>query len=334
MFLVAGAPETRRATPARAAAGGPEDPGRPAAPLLVRGGASAVGLRLRGLCLYDACRPHGGRGDRSTGSRSPGLMCLVGAGLRFFIQPLGKRLDRDGSIRSLAVGMCAVILGMLAAVLASATLNLALVLLASAMLGCGYGLVLVCGLQEVQRIARRTTSPGSPPCSTRSPTWVLRAHGARADLRVHHLPLAVRLRRRDRHPVPGHHGLRPPPRSGTWTRWRRAPPGAPDLLSRDDAARRRTRRGSRGVRRRRRGHRPRRAVTAEFWPCGVVREMAGSSGRRSGRAPPGHGAGCGAGLLGVRAASERWCAMSCFSRGRTRRRQGRLSAPRDSVSSP
>ena len=52
------------------------------------------------------------------------------------------------------MGVGAVILGMLAAVLASATLNLALVLLASAMLGCGYGLVLVSGLQEVQRIAR------------------------------------------------------------------------------------------------------------------------------------------------------------------------------------
>ena len=57
-------------------------------------------------------------------------------------------------VQNLAVGMGAVILGMLAAVLASATLNLALVLLASAVLGCGYGLVLVSGLQEVQRIAR------------------------------------------------------------------------------------------------------------------------------------------------------------------------------------
>lgn len=83
-----------------------------------------------------------------------GLMCLVGLGCGFFIQPLGRHLDRDGSIRSLAVGMVAVILGMLTAVAAAATLNIVVVLAASAVLGCGYGLVLVSGLQEVQRIAR------------------------------------------------------------------------------------------------------------------------------------------------------------------------------------
>ncbi|CAL8896375.1 Major facilitator family transporter [Kocuria varians] len=90
----------------------------------------------------------------SYGIAFSGLMCLVGLGCGFVIQPLGKRLDRDGSIRSLAVGMVAVILGMLAAVLASATLNIAVVLLTSAILGCGYGLCLVSGLKEVQRIAR------------------------------------------------------------------------------------------------------------------------------------------------------------------------------------
>ena len=83
-----------------------------------------------------------------------GLMCLVGLGCGFFIQPLGRQLDRDGSIRSLAVGMVAVILGMLTAVAAAATLNILVVLAASGVLGCGYGLVLVSGLQEVQRIAR------------------------------------------------------------------------------------------------------------------------------------------------------------------------------------
>lgn len=83
-----------------------------------------------------------------------GLMCLVGLGCGFFIQPLGRHLDRDGSIRSLAVGMVAAILGMLTAVASAATLNILVVLAASAVLGCGYGLVLVSGLQEVQRIAR------------------------------------------------------------------------------------------------------------------------------------------------------------------------------------
>ena len=83
-----------------------------------------------------------------------GVMCLVGLGCGFFIQPLGRHLDRDGSIRSLAVGMVAVILGMLTGVAAASTLNILVVLAASGVLGCGYGLVLVSGLQEVQRIAR------------------------------------------------------------------------------------------------------------------------------------------------------------------------------------
>ncbi len=83
-----------------------------------------------------------------------GLLCLVCLTFGFFIQPLGKRLDRDGSIRSLVVGMIAVVIGMLSAVFASATLSLPVVLISAAILGCGYGLVLVSGLQEVQRIAR------------------------------------------------------------------------------------------------------------------------------------------------------------------------------------
>lgn len=156
VFLVAGAPETRRATPPH----GPlladlKIPATrqhrfwfvvaPSAPWVF--GCAASAYAILPALMADVVGPQ-------YGIAFSGLMCLVGLGFGFFIQPLGKRLDRDGSIRSLAVGMCAVILGMLAAVLASATLNLALVLLASAVLGCGYGLVLVSGLQEVQRIAR------------------------------------------------------------------------------------------------------------------------------------------------------------------------------------
>ncbi|MBS6030264.1 MULTISPECIES: MFS transporter [Kocuria] len=156
VILVAGAPETRRATaPQGSLLSDLRIPATrqhrfwfvvaPSAPWVF--GCAASAYAILPALMADVVGP----GYRIAFS---GLMCLVGLGFGFFIQPLGKRLDRDGSIRSLAVGMGAVILGMLAAGIAAATLNLAVVLVASAVLGCGYGLVLVSGLQEVQRIAR------------------------------------------------------------------------------------------------------------------------------------------------------------------------------------
>ncbi|WP_144829313.1 MFS transporter [Kocuria rhizophila] len=156
VMLVAGAPETRRATaPHGSLLSDLKIPAArqhrfwfvvaPSAPWVF--GCAASAYAILPALTADVVGP-------AYGIAFSGLMCLVGLGCGFFIQPLGKRLDRDGSIRSLAVGMVAVILGMLAAVVASATLNVTVVLLASAVLGCGYGLVLVSGLQEVQRIAR------------------------------------------------------------------------------------------------------------------------------------------------------------------------------------
>lgn len=82
-----------------------------------------------------------------------GLLCLIALSAGFAIQPLGKRLDKEGSTRALVIGMIAVAAGMAMAMVASATLSVAIVCVAAVVLGCGYGLVLIAGLQEIQRIA-------------------------------------------------------------------------------------------------------------------------------------------------------------------------------------
>jgi dipeptide/tripeptide permease len=51
------------------------------------------------------------------------------------------------------VALVIVLIGMVLASWAAATLSLPVVVLAAAVLGCGYGLALVAGLSEVQRIA-------------------------------------------------------------------------------------------------------------------------------------------------------------------------------------
>lgn len=156
VFLVAGAPETRALDRRRGSlVSDLKIPAAkqyrfwsvvaPSAPWVF--GCAACGYAILPALMADVVGP---RFDIAFS----GLLCLVCLTFGFFIQPLGRRLDRDGSIRSLAVGMIAVVVGMLSAVLASATLSLPVVLASAAILGCGYGLVLVSGLQEVQRIAR------------------------------------------------------------------------------------------------------------------------------------------------------------------------------------
>jgi hypothetical protein len=75
----------------------------------------------------------------------------LGAGV--VIQPLARRLDRVDDARGVIAGLAAVTVGMVLAAVAADTLDLVLVVLAAAALGVGYGLGLVSGLLEVQRIA-------------------------------------------------------------------------------------------------------------------------------------------------------------------------------------
>ncbi|QNG21094.1 MFS transporter [Rhodococcus triatomae] len=81
------------------------------------------------------------------------VMCLVGLGAGFLIQSLGRRIDDPRNSRGVVVALSFVIAGMLIAVVASFVLTVPMALFASVVLGCGYGMALVSGLQEVQRIA-------------------------------------------------------------------------------------------------------------------------------------------------------------------------------------
>ncbi|WP_223305216.1 MFS transporter [Cellulomonas sp. B6] len=71
----------------------------------------------------------------------------------FAVQQLARRIDTARSARASVVAMAIVVPGMAAAAWASATLSLAVAVLAAVVLGAGYGLALVAGLSEVQRIA-------------------------------------------------------------------------------------------------------------------------------------------------------------------------------------
>jgi len=83
-----------------------------------------------------------------------GLMCLVALGTGVGVQALGRRLDRPRSARGMVVAMAVTVPGMALAALTATTRSPALGLVAAAVLGAAYGLLLVGGLQEVQRIAR------------------------------------------------------------------------------------------------------------------------------------------------------------------------------------
>lgn len=82
-----------------------------------------------------------------------GLMCLVALGCGVAVQVAGRRLDTPDDARGLAAGALAAVPGMVLAAATATTGSVALGVAAAAVLGCSYGLLLVGGLQEVQRIA-------------------------------------------------------------------------------------------------------------------------------------------------------------------------------------
>jgi len=94
----------------------------------------------------------------STHTRGYGIAFAgVAAGLTLavgiLVQPLARRLDGVGDTRGATVGLVAVIVGMLVGALAATQGNPPAVLAAAALLGAGYGFILVSGLLEVQRLA-------------------------------------------------------------------------------------------------------------------------------------------------------------------------------------
>lgn len=82
-----------------------------------------------------------------------GLMCLVGLGAGLGVQLAGRGLDDPRSARGVAVAMSVAVPGMVLAAVTATTRSTALGLVAAAVLGAAYGLLLLGGLQEVQRIA-------------------------------------------------------------------------------------------------------------------------------------------------------------------------------------
>ena len=93
-----------------------------------------------------------------TGSFEVGFAALI-AGLTLAlgvaIQPLARRLDAVGDVRGTLAGLAAISAGTLLGALAGADHSWPLVVPAAMLLGCGYGLCLVSGLLELQRLASR-----------------------------------------------------------------------------------------------------------------------------------------------------------------------------------
>ncbi|MFJ6094607.1 MFS transporter [Williamsia muralis] len=82
------------------------------------------------------------------------LISVVTLSCGFGIQALARRIDRPDSARASKVALLLLVAGMALAALASSILTIWAVLVAAVVLGAGYGIALVAGLSEVQRIAQ------------------------------------------------------------------------------------------------------------------------------------------------------------------------------------
>jgi MFS family permease len=81
------------------------------------------------------------------------LMSVTALGAGFAIQSLARRIDTPLGARGAVVALVILTVGMFLAAWAAAVLTVAAAMLAAVVLGCGYGMALVAGLLEVQRIA-------------------------------------------------------------------------------------------------------------------------------------------------------------------------------------
>ncbi|GAA2518768.1 MFS transporter [Rarobacter incanus] len=82
-----------------------------------------------------------------------GLLCLIALGSGFGIQLIGSRFDSDRSARGTGVALTVTVVAMIVAATAAGNSSLKWAIGAAAILGVAYGLLLVAGLQEIQRIA-------------------------------------------------------------------------------------------------------------------------------------------------------------------------------------
>ncbi|MGV9860695.1 MFS transporter [Gordonia sp. NPDC003425] len=81
------------------------------------------------------------------------LCCVLGLAAGFGVQSLGRRIDDPDGVRGVASALIVLAVGMGLAALAAHALTIWLSLLAATVLGCGYGMAMIAGLLEVQRIA-------------------------------------------------------------------------------------------------------------------------------------------------------------------------------------
>jgi predicted MFS family arabinose efflux permease len=82
------------------------------------------------------------------------LVTLLTAGAGILVQPLARRMDDPVRPRLLSTALAIVVIGLLVGAAAAATAQPLLVIGAALVLGAGYGCCQVCGLLEVQRMAR------------------------------------------------------------------------------------------------------------------------------------------------------------------------------------
>lgn len=80
------------------------------------------------------------------------LLCAVTLGVGFAVQHLGRCLGGDG-LRGVLIALVLLVLGMGIAAWAASVLTVWAALAAAAVLGAGYGMALLAGLQEIQHIA-------------------------------------------------------------------------------------------------------------------------------------------------------------------------------------
>ncbi|WP_263119908.1 MFS transporter [Cellulomonas sp. RIT-PI-Y] len=81
------------------------------------------------------------------------LLTVITLGCGFGIQSVGRAIDTRHSARASVLALVLIVVGLSLAAWAASTLSLPIVVVAAAVLGCGYGIALVAGLSEVQRIA-------------------------------------------------------------------------------------------------------------------------------------------------------------------------------------
>ncbi|MFC4948239.1 MFS transporter [Pseudonocardia sp. GCM10023141] len=79
-------------------------------------------------------------------------VCTLGAGAA--VQPLAKRLDRPGTARAVAVSMAVMSAGLAVSAVAAIVRSPVVALVAAITLGMAYGVAVVSGLLELQRLAR------------------------------------------------------------------------------------------------------------------------------------------------------------------------------------